>query len=273
MKSPKIPFGKFSLFILSFLMFFSFIVSPKLWCFTAYVVTYAELASMRREAEEDRNTAAEAIFRRIERNKNNAVQFHFDPNDDKYAVYVETHPEEKRVGLHKERDEWRVVEYHQKISHKKESASFVYWLGIDFMRKADFIEAARMFDYVKVPDPFFLQTYCSLFMVYQKLEAYEKAKKNLNELKNRLLTLKKYDPDYMIVIPQESVIYPYIGAIEETVENTQLLPVQIQNRKYTVLADASLTPSFVSEKAYLYAPSMFNFREVPILFPFPKEKE
>lgn len=273
MEPPKITFRKFSLLTLSFLAFFSFIALPKPSCFTLYVVTYAELASMRREAEDDSNTAAEAIFRRIQRNKNNAVQFHFDPNDDEYTVYIETHPEEKRVSLYSERDEWRIVDYHQKIQHKKETASFVYWLGIDFIGKANFIEATRMFEYTKVSDPFFLPSYSSLFMLYQELGKREKANQNLNELENRFLTLRKYDPNYMIVIPQESVIKSYIGTIQETIENTQLLEVEIQKRKYTVLANVDLDPHFVSEKAYLYAPFMFNFREVPVLFPFSQQIE
>ncbi|GAH77298.1 unnamed protein product, partial [marine sediment metagenome] len=115
--------------------------------------------------------------------------------------------------------------------------------------------------------------YLSLFTLYQELEQSEEANKNLYELQNRFLTLRQYDPNYMVVIPQESVIHQYIGAIEKTIENTQLLEVQIQNRAYIVLTDASLTPVFVSEKAYLYAPFMFNFHEVPILFPFLQQIE
>lgn len=235
-----------------------------------YSVTFVELALMLRQAHERADLIAELIFREIRDQRNDADQFYFDPNDDQYEVYIGVSPRGKHISL-SESNELRIVEYCERIRRGKETSSFLNATGVSLMDQSDFAEAARMFEYAKAPDPFFLPSYLSLSIVYQNLGEYEKASTNLDELGNRFLTLREYDPNYMIVIPEDPVIRLHVAAIQETIRDTQLLDVQIQGREYMVLAHVTVTRSFVSEKAYLYAPPTFDMRPRAILFPFALE--
>lgn len=226
---------------------------------TYYSVLYPELSLMRIEASKKEDWGAEGIFIQIQDYRDYADRFYFDPNDDKYEVYVDT-PSGQRVvvRMSQRKDELIIIDYHQKIQRRRTISTRLFWEAVQRFRKELFSDAIIMFVYVKDADSFFLPPYCSLFTIYSALERLEEADRVLEELKNQFSALRKYDYTYMTVVPEEAIIQQYMKEIPEKIKGTRLQEVMIEEKPYIVIASTYLSPELISEKAPLYAPRVIR---------------